>query len=129
MQFGKPGGVVQNADGGSGSGGAFTLLWENPNPGSSFAAQPISVDLTDYDLFAVIVRFSTGSDLDLPMEFFDKTSRQKTLTITSATSNRNGERYISYNAETKVITFGGASYNSSSNNNYVLPQKIFGVKF
>ena len=40
----------------------YTLLWTNPNPTSSFAAQTISLDLSKYDAVEVVARqYATDS--------------------------------------------------------------------
>lgn len=128
MQFGKPGGT--SGGGGSGGGGnQYTLLWENPNPDSSFAAQDIAgIDLSPYDMVGVKIRFSQENPYQMTLQtfFWDDTDTEMRLQFANS-NNRGGSRSMTYNNETKVLHFGGAAYNSTNTNSYVVPQKIYGI--
>ena len=39
---------------------ALTKLWENASPGSSFAAQKLTVDTSDYDMLIFVCNISTS---------------------------------------------------------------------
>lgn len=56
-------GITVAADGtisASGSTHAFELLWTNASPGSNFAAQTVSLDLSDYDVVLIRTEIATS---------------------------------------------------------------------
>ena len=59
MQFGKPGGVIQNASGG---GNNWVLLWTNNAPTATFTAQDVSIgSISGYSEFMIISRYNTSA--------------------------------------------------------------------
>ena len=88
------------------------LLWENPNPSSSFARQKVPLDLTDY-LF-VCVEVNQGSSPVVPVGggFEIHTNYPSTW------------RYRSYAVYNDGILF----YDAGPNNGECVPQKIYGIR-
>lgn len=122
MKYGAGGGV------GGRSGSSFlTLLWTNPNPTSSFAAQTISINLNAYSWFAVHAKFSNASPSDLPLAIFPVDDNDKRIQSAAGGNNRVGSRTFHYDTENKTMTFDAANYNSAANNNSVIPLAIYGV--
>lgn len=58
MQFGKPGGVIQNSSGGNN----WVLLWTNNAPTSTFTAQDVAIgSISGYSEFMIISRYNTSA--------------------------------------------------------------------
>lgn len=109
------------------AGKSLTSLWGNPSPGSNFAAQSIGVDLSDYDYFAVALRFSTGTNDNPPLQVFAVDEVRKELPIQGTQSNKNGGRHVTYSIANKTLTFDAAYYDGQSNNSYAIPIAVYGV--
>lgn len=105
----------------------YVLLWENDSPGSSFSAQDVSVDLSGFSFFGIVVRFSTTYDTRQPMQIYPVDEATKSLNIQATTNNRVGGRDITYSITNKKLTIAGASYNGSANNTYAIPVAIYGI--
>lgn len=109
------------------------LLWTNPSPTASFAAQTKSIDLSKYDFVLIESVFDT------------RTNQSKNSMVWSI--GKVGEYMAQINPSdecivrrinqvtTTGIAFGGASlflsYNNATtttNNAYAIPQKIYGIK-
>lgn len=128
MQFGKPGGAVQNAGGSSGI--TFDTLWTNPSPTSSFAAQDVDVDLSNYTWFAVKYKYQTSYPHDCPLAVFSVDEENKILMVSNISTNRTGGRVLYYTISTKKIHFNAAGYNGSATSNITcVPIEIYGIKF
>lgn len=119
----------------------MTLLWENPNPTSSFAAQTISLDLSNYDMVLIESRFHTSSyyDANFSRKIIE-VGKRDTLEVLQ-TPNASSVAYTMYNATRHVITsnsdvyFSDGKYKNvtvsnaafTSDNSYCIPQKIYGI--
>ena len=115
-------------------GGGPKLLWTNPSPAASFGAQTISVNLAAYQ--GVLIKFRTNDTVSHYL-YVPK------ITITTdncpAVVNPGGtywrESSASYRLVTAIsdsgITFsrGGWADGSGYNDNVLIPQKIYGVKW
>ena len=122
MQFGKPGGVVQNGGFGE-QGNQYVLLWENPEPTSNFAAQTIPLDLSKYPAALIVARIATNSDAT--GSFFGFIGEEPTITIKGATSNTiYGRRTVI--SETGVEFLQGYAGGTAGAGN-AIPIKIYGV--
>lgn len=106
----------------------FKLLWTNPSPTASFAAQAVPVDLTGYDFLAVEVIFNLSNPVLFPVCLYAASVTDFYMPVNAQSSNNSGARQGSYSSVQKKITFSSASYNGSTNNNYVIPLYIWGVK-
>lgn len=115
--------------GASGGGGGITmsLLWTNPSPTSSFAAQTVSVDLSGYDAYGVLVLFGTSNPNIVPMQVLPcDSARDGVLSVVARSNNNNGGRLVTFSPT--GLTFTACTYNGSSSNAYCIPYKIYGIK-
>ena len=103
------------------------LLWTNPNPTSSFGAQTISIDLSDYSLIIIshytnnAVGFDTAQVIQQIIPIADG---QSSLI---AGMNYYQRRKVSAISNTGV-TFNSGQYIAQENNGVCIPQKIYGIK-
>lgn len=114
-------------DNAGGSPRSIRLLWSNPSPTSSFAAQTINVNLNAYSWFAVRAKFSNSTPRDLPLFIFSVDETGKYLFSVAGDTNRVGSRSITYNLANMTLAISGGYYNGSANNNSVIPLEIYGV--
>ena len=103
-------------------------LWTNSSPTSSFAAQNVSVDLSPYGWFVVETRWSTTSDLVLPLEMFEVDENRHMVWMGNNSSNRTGGRVFTYSISNKEVSFEGGNYNGSAANTSTIPVAIYGIK-
>lgn len=102
------------------------LLWTNPNPTSAFAAQTVSLNLTEYA--GVIVEFiNKGEANNIRSRVYAKKSDFGTYPI--------GAGFVSTNAYARnivAVSDTGVEFSeavtTSTNNDFVIPMKIYGVK-
>lgn len=128
MQFGKPGTLNRSSGGGSSSGG-LTLLWTNPSPTASFAAQSVSIDLNDFSYYGVILKFQNTQDVYSPIYIYPVNELLNfAMIIYGGNSNRTGDRRFAYSISNRAISFNAANYNGSANNAYCVPYQIFGIR-
>jgi hypothetical protein len=109
------------------------LLWANSSPGSSFAAQTISINLSVYDFIAVEAAFNTSSK-DIKNMFFFKKNNDSTYTYhamipNDALSYSMNRRFTSTNSSL-VFKEGIKNTNGSgtTDNSAVVPLYIYGIK-
>lgn len=102
------------------------LLWTNPSTTSSFSAQTVSLDLSDYDIYAIDYIYSNADKYSFGLRFFKTDNSQNILPINGNGSTTCGRRYVQYGAS--GLQFFDASYNSNTNNTYVVPTHIYGIK-
>lgn len=109
----------------------MTKLWQNSSPDSSFAAQKVSVNLSNYTHVGIIYKRSSSSNVFHPMAIYRKSARGIFST------NSNGvfvKREINGVSNTYVEFAAGyyfASYDSSTataSNASLIPYAIYGIK-
>lgn len=121
MKYGGTGSGAGAAKGG----GAVDILWTNPSPSSSFAAQTISVDLTGYDL--IFIEYKAISSSTFLSGIIDGDSHTiLLLAIQNTSNNRNGTRVATY--DNTSVQFGNCTFNGTQTNTYCVPLTIYGVK-
>ena len=104
------------------------LLWTNPNPTSSFTAQTISLDLSEYELFIISSKaYADSSSLD-EINFSIAIKNTDSLAIAFRTSSPELFRVVT--ANDNGITFSTGKYTGDTNtsDSYAIPQKIYGIK-
>lgn len=106
---------------------SIRLIWSNPSPTSSFAAQTISIDLSAYSWFAVRAIFSISSPSNLPLAIFTVDEDGKRIQSVAGDTSRVGARYFKYSTTNKTMTFNAGYYNGSTNNSSCVPLEIYGV--
>ena len=103
----------------------YTLLYTNASPGSAFAAQTLSLDLSKFDS-ALVEYYVNVSTLGYLPSIRVVIGRENLMAMTIA----DGSRYTrSVSAAGAGLTFGDAYLNGQSVNNATsVPLRIFGVK-
>lgn len=105
------------------------LLWTNPSPTSSFAAQTIPLDLSNYDAIEIIIRSDTANTYTLAPIVTEVGKGGIAFNSTAYNSGRQ------FTTTTSGITFTGATYYSAYGNwsttstNALIPVKIYGIKY
>lgn len=105
---------------------AFTKLWENASPRTSFAAQTVSVNASGYDQFCVVFCRSTTTYFYMSTIF--QVGGGSTMSLYFGDAGLGTHRDItgsnSYN-----IVFGSATYNGARDQNTnLIPFAIYGIK-
>jgi hypothetical protein len=111
----------------SGGGGdaAFDLLWENPNPTESFAAQEITVpSMSPYAFLMFVYRYRASNGQQLS-QIMPATNGVSTF-LDFAGKNQYGRR-IAKKIDSTTISFEKGSADESDNNEYCVPVKVYGV--
>lgn len=118
--------IPRGNDGVSG-GLLMKLIWTNPNPTATFAAQTVSIDLSGYDAVMVLARTFTSTDANVALvSAFTLIGEYGYLELTSPVSNNTGARR--FNVTSSGIDFERCGYNGGAQNNYLVPQRIYGIK-
>ena len=125
---------VQWSDGGVN----MELLWENASPTSNFAAQTISIDLTQYCAVLVKIGFHTtmtsDNDCSLNMCLMGEAIKLHNSVISTSTSFYHASAWRLCTVTKTGVTFGagsvqqGTSTLSNSDNSRAIPMKIYGIK-
>ena len=112
---------------GGGSGGiTMSLLWTNPSPTSSFAAQTVPIDLSGYDAIGIIPLFSTSVQYPAFMQIYINTPSTVVLNTYASDSNRQGGRTVTISSN--GLQFSAGNYNGSATNSNIIPYKVYGIK-
>lgn len=112
--------------GGGGGGSSWTLLWTNSNPSSNFDAQTVPLDLSNWQVLAIKVKFNTNSPFmqlcfvmtgDGVLLFADNLGSTQYTSRRSATTSSTG------------IVFGTGYRNTTgtTGTSYCIPVAIYGV--
>ena len=105
----------------------WVKVWENASPTSSFAAQPISADLSAYDLVGVYACESDSATGRCDMFIVEIGGSGNIQFIINARQNRR------FDVSTTEVTFSGGNsgpYNGavSSSDTSAVPRSIYGIK-
>ena len=111
--------------------GFATLLWANASPNSTFIAQTVSIDLSDYD--AVLIRATTSSN-NISDEYygfvnslvFVGDSIKTVMSFCSGNTNRSGHRMVQ--ATSSGVTFSKCMWNATQTDGFGVPYYIYGIK-
>ena len=105
------------------------LLWTNSNPTAEFAAQTVSLDLTDYA--GVLVEFNSANDQSIlaTRSYLSKSDiiNKDHFGAGHLGGNAGGVGRNYYINDSGVV-FTAAYYLNSVSNNAMIPTKIYGVK-
>ncbi len=113
------------------SGGALTVLWENPNPTADFSAQTITLSSSDYDFLLVWTRNGILSGAPKGKTFF--TRNFSVPSSDGYASNMEG-RDFTYVDDTHYSVGTGYAKRSNAGNGYTtinsvcVPVMIYGLK-
>lgn len=101
------------------------LLWTNPSPTSSFAAQTISLDLSDYDEVEIEAKqLANGSIIQLCRVGIGKQTK-----CLFRDGNANNFYTRTFITSTSSVQFGDAYYNATLTNTDCVPTAIYGIKY
>lgn len=103
---------------------AMALLWTNPSPTASFVAQTVQASLTSYDLILVIAR--SNSTYQYENSTIAIKGRQSLLSAVWGDSGRTISR--GFNSSNTGVTFEAGYTSSVTNNAYMIPYQIYGIK-
>ena len=105
-------------------------LWTNSSPTSKFPATSLSVDLSDYNWFAIkAIYFSSDASLvNLPLSFFPVLNQRFALSTVNGSNNRTGHRGFTVDTTEGSISFEVAYYNGASSQTCCVPREIYGIK-
>ena len=105
----------------------WKLLWTNPNPTASFAAQDVLVDLSNVNLVAIQYRNST-SNAAIDLTTIAKVGDKGNASVFNWSLN-----FRSYEIFSNKVTFTGATYynavaqSGTQNNALLIPIRIYSV--
>lgn len=114
------------------SGAGMRLLWTNPDTSAEFAAQTISLDLSEYDAVRIPILSAAGNVVDTI--FADVGGEQSYGQFVTLATNLVARQRGAKATATGVTFTGcasrtqGQSSNATTNNN-LIPEKIYGIKF
>lgn len=99
------------------------LLWTNPSPTSAFAAQTVSLDLSDYDAVEIETLLSVGGMTTTRTTDVGQMGEVGGLGSAGATYCRMAT------VATSGITFTEGKTNGTTNNANAIPLRIYGIKY
>lgn len=105
------------------------LLWENSNPAAEFAAQTVSLDLTNYA--GVLVEFNSANDqlILATRSYLSKSDAiNKDHFGAGHVGGSAGGIGRNYSINNSGVVFANAYYLNNVSNNAMIPTKIYGVK-
>lgn len=102
----------------------FELLWSNPNPSTAFAAQTITQDFSGYRLFYIDYLNNNSYYGGLVV---GKGNQYMMTMLHFASNGGNYYRAVTMSDNNAVFGAGGRG-GEGSNNNYCVPQHIYGIK-
>lgn len=129
----KNGTVVLDADD-VGAMSKWELLWTNASPTSSFAAQTIAVDVSGYDMMAVLVSSSSN---DYMYTFFAAVGMSIIMNRAVPTSNTSAKLFVTSrnieSANANGISFSACQQSTvgtaaTAANVELVPRYIYGIK-
>lgn len=98
------------------------LLWENPKPTSGFTPQTVTLNLTEYN--GVIVEFGR-SDANIVTRV--KANKNESEPF-GAGVYYDGSKTRNFNVTDSGVTFKSGYSDSSSDNTFIIPTKIYGYR-
>lgn len=105
----------------------FDLIWTNPDPTATFAAQTISLNLRMYKFIIVVARnFAVGDSNFGMLSQLCLKGVDTAFMVGAYTNNRNGIRVVT--PSDTGVTFAACKYNNGTNNNYGVPYYIYGIR-
>ncbi len=105
----------------------YELLWENASPGSSFPAQTVSLNLSNYSFIAVTFRIGYDGDYTFNTVLFEKGQKSRFRTYNGYVVQRSAEPTdagVNFGEGMRWTTYGG---NAGTFNEVLIPFRIFGI--
>lgn len=108
-------------------GRGIDLLWTNASPTSTFAAQSVAIDLSNYAYCIITFHNFVTSSAQYGLIAQTCTIGEKNmLQFVSPTNNRNGRRFATLSSA--GVSFTACLYNDETHNEYGIPYQIFGIQ-
>lgn len=109
----------------------FVKLWENPNPSKAYTGGRIIFDrdLSEFDFLLVEVGFSVqySERRTTCMIPIYESGNYSYITVVSPLNNSVGGRKV-HSITSNSLTLDSANYKAETNNDYCIPQVIYGVR-
>lgn len=104
------------------------LLWENPSPSSTFSAQTITLNLSDYDGVIIdVYGYTTQQYVQSRVKYFKNDSYNNDLGCGYKGDSTSASRQIVM-VDDNGVTFGNGYSGSSIDNSECIPFKIYGYR-
>ena len=111
------------------------LLWENASPASAFAAQTVSLDLSEYDAVEIIYSYYANSTLDYRATVrIGKSAELNTICNITATTAASFNTTRQCSVKNTGVTFTGGGYKYVNTTSYTaadtysVPFVIYGIR-
>lgn len=108
------------------AGASLAKLWENNSPGSSFSAQTVSVDLTNYDAVLIVFNAVSTDTQTKASQICLKNGVKHILTTVMAGTTTIRTRGVTVSDNGCVFTTGYEG--STSKTGSIIPYVIYGIK-
>ena len=103
------------------------LLWTNASPNSSFAAQTVTINLSNYDAVLIHFRsFTYGDNTQYECNQIVLNGTTGGLFASGVTTSNNGTRRVT--VSNSGLDFLGGYWNGNTGNDYEVPLHIYGIK-
>ena len=111
-----------------------TILWTNPNPTSSFSAQTITLNSSDYDMYEIVYTSENSGGFS---SIYNMTKSIKGYGTVLQAVNATGSatpirvRTVTYVSDTKLsfsVGYTGAGYPLGTDNSKCIPLYVIGYK-
>lgn len=120
--------TAQQTQARSNIGANWTLLWQNASPGSSFAAQTISLDLSNYQFVYITFGRSDAAAENIAQVMLKGNTYRNTYAILSGSRTYVRSRVCTPNDTGIVFEAGIEESSGATHNEYFIPRKIFGIR-
>lgn len=112
--------------GGGGGGSSWTLLWTNPNPSSTFAAQTVPINLSSWHLIAILAKpQETGSTTSV---FLAAVGTDNILSVPNIGSTQYFyKRNATISSSGVTFSTGYRNTNGTTGTGYCIPTAIYGL--
>lgn len=105
---------------------SMELLWENASPGSTFAEQTVSLDLSRYK--AVVVKYRINTNVAFTISFFCEVGDSVFASAASSTSGTIFQRIAKVAGNGVDFEGGYDEADANVDNSAMIPQTIYGIK-
>lgn len=103
-----------------------TLLWTNPNPGSSFSAKTITLDVSTYEDFLIVFKHDTSSN---NMDTFCQKKSVSFSHYIGVGMSDGSYRIRGVSRSSTGLYFASCINAQGTNyNNIIIPYQIYGIK-
>ena len=111
------------------------LLWENPNPTTGFAQQEITLSSDDYSYLEIYYACGPSANTNVYQNCHKVPKGFGTMIYTLGTKSAGvyvASRIIAFVSNTKYLVYSCTQQTGtgaeSTNNNLLIPQKVYGIK-